>query len=87
MRQVINFLKLARGKYRVMLDFCPLCNSDAPEVYDCYLCGWYQQANGDKYPPTKETKDKWFSDYKASLNVWAKIPGMIKKARKERECQ
>jgi hypothetical protein len=81
----MKFFKLARGRLRVALGFCPLCNSDAPKVYDCYLCGWYQQANGDKYPPTKETKDKWISEYKASLDVWAKIPKIIKAARKIRE--
>lgn len=84
MRRVIKFFKLARGRLRIAYGFCPLCNSDAPEVYDCPLCEGYQQASGDKYPPTKETKNKWVSEYKSTLNVWAKIPGMIKTARKER---
>lgn len=56
------YLKL-RAKYRVLFGFCPKCNSDAPELYDCSVCNYYSQASGDKYPPSKSTKDKWIKKY------------------------
>jgi len=40
---------------RLLLGFCPKCNSDAPELYDCPVCEFYSGT----YPPSKETKEKW----------------------------
>ena len=51
------------GSWRIKLGFCPLCNSDAPEVYDCPLCDGYQQASGDKFPPAKYTKSLWRKEW------------------------
>ena len=27
-----------RGAWRLLFGFCPMCNSDAPLLYDCYVC-------------------------------------------------
>jgi len=51
------------GKYRLMFGFCPLCNSDAPELDFCPVCKSYSSSRGDKFPPEKETKDRWWKGY------------------------
>lgn len=30
--------RLALGRWRLLLSFCPQCNSDAPAVYSCPVC-------------------------------------------------
>lgn len=57
------------GMHRIMLGFCPICNSDAPELYDCDLCEGYHTAKGDPFPPSKELKDKWREEYKPILRI------------------
>ena len=80
-RVMVGFIKRLRGNYRISLGFCPLCNSDAPEVYDCPLCEGYQQARGDKYPPTKETKRAWSKSYNDTIKMWIRTYELILKNR------
>jgi hypothetical protein len=48
---MIKVIKLLLGYYRNFWGFCPACNSDAPEMYNCYCC------LGDRvFPPDKQTK-------------------------------
>jgi len=56
------------GKIRLLHGFCPMCNSDAPELYDCPVCNYYSSAGGDKWPPSKSTKSNWWNKYKGAVN-------------------
>lgn len=31
-------LKMVRGRWFLVFGFCPLCDSSAPELYDCPVC-------------------------------------------------
>lgn len=35
---ITRHLKLIRGWWRWVMHFCPSCNSDAPNMYDCRIC-------------------------------------------------
>ena len=39
--------------------FCPKCNSDAPELYDCKVCKW-----DDSSPFGKEKRERYWNDWK-----------------------
>jgi|DEB19_MinimDraft_2_1074335.scaffolds.fasta_scaffold200348_1 rRNA maturation endonuclease Nob1 len=57
-----QMLGILIAKYRLFFGFCPKCNSDAPNVDGCNICG------GDRtYPPSKHKKQTWFNDYKREL--------------------
>lgn len=56
----MKYIALLAGKYRLFWGLCPWCNSDAPHLYDCPICEYY---NG-KYPPPKELKNKWWKRFK-----------------------
>lgn len=36
----VRTYKLLRGRWRLLFGFCPQCNSDAPEMYECPICDW-----------------------------------------------
>ena len=61
------------GKTRIRLGFCPLCNSDAPELYTCPCCNFYSSASGDPFPPTLATKSDWWKTYKAVIDCQLKL--------------
>jgi hypothetical protein len=65
LRSSMNKLKLIRGKMRIFWGFCPKCNSDAPELYDCNVCSNYN--NSYPFPPSKVTKGIWLHNYKIDL--------------------
>jgi len=54
-----------------MYGFCPQCNSDAPEVYDCFVCSKYICDDGTildnrvvkTYPVNEATKEEWFKEW------------------------
>ena len=50
-----------------LFSFCPQCNSDAPELYDCKICKSYSSANGDKWPPSTKLKNRWWKNFVRSL--------------------
>jgi len=56
------------GRFRLMLGFCPRCNSDAPAVDSCFVCKQVYE-DGAKttvpnrrqcYPPNLATKALWW---------------------------
>lgn len=47
-----------RGKFRMFWGFCPNCNSDAPELYDCPICEY-----------NKVHKTWWWARYKNSILI------------------
>lgn len=55
-----------QGKWRLLFGFCPACNSDAPEMYDCTVCQWYRTS--DHGMPSKTLKKIWWSRFLAKLN-------------------
>ena len=77
--KIIRFLKSTRGLSRLALGFCPLCNSDAPEVYDCPVCSGYQSASGDKWPPPRATKKRWWRIYKNAIGANYDVKKLIAK--------
>jgi len=56
----MKYLKLIRGYIRNFFGFCPQCNSDAPEMYDCNVCGY-----DTKFPPSKATRKKRMKEFKS----------------------
>jgi hypothetical protein len=58
---VVRWLQKLIAAKRLWLGFCPHCNSDAPELYTCPVCYYYQGA----YPPSEETKQLWITKHKA----------------------
>lgn len=51
------FCKLT-GRIHLLFGCCPWCNSSAPELYDCPVCHY-----NTKFPPTTETKRKWWTEF------------------------
>ncbi|MCK4782159.1 MAG: hypothetical protein KAV87_00300 [Desulfobacteraceae bacterium] len=56
------------GRWALLHGFCPRCNSDAPEVYECAVCKMAHE-NGqnrlvknhrEMYPPNRATKAYWW---------------------------
>lgn len=52
-------LSYLNSRKRILLSMCPLCNSDAPKLYDCPMCDGRHAARGDKWPPPQSIKDGW----------------------------
>ncbi len=47
------------GRWRMWWGCCPLCNSDAPELYSCPVCDWWE---GNRQPAVYEpigTRSVW----------------------------
>ena len=38
---MLRWLRKARGRYRMWWGWCPACNSDAPALDHCRVCGGY----------------------------------------------
>ena len=49
---------LLRARWRMLFDFCPNCNSDAPELYECVVCNW-----------NKTDKVNWWREYKGLITA------------------
>ncbi len=82
MRPYLTYrLNYLRGRYRLKFGFCPMCNSDAPELYDCPCCNYYSSASGDKFPPLKPTKDKWWKIYHDTIITKKNIQLLVLKSR------
>lgn len=76
------YFKYWGGKWRLLLGFCPMCNSDAPELYDCPCCHYYSSGSGDKFPPTKATKINWWETYYSAIIGKMIIDRRVKEYRK-----
>lgn len=61
-----SWIKRIAGRWRLLLNACPRCNSDAPHVDKCVVCrnvmeGAMTQPNRrQQYPPTMATKAMWW---------------------------
>ena len=80
--KLIYLLCFWRGKMRILYGFCQMCNSDAPELYDCPCCNNYSFASGDEFPPTKETKAAWWKIYKGAIDAKLMVSRFVEKSRK-----
>jgi len=63
------YLTLFQGKARVLQGFCPLCNSDAPEIDACPICNSYRSIDTGEFPPSKHLTSKWLSEYKSAIKL------------------
>lgn len=54
-------IKKVVGRWRMFWGFCPQCNSDAPELDTCTVCGCGLIQDG--YPPSKFTKRMWWKNF------------------------
>lgn len=77
-------LSYAAGKWRLMLGMCPMCNSDAPEIDSCPVCNSYHSSRGDKFPPEKSTKEKWWREYKGAIDAKLMTMNMIKRHKQSK---
>jgi hypothetical protein len=50
------------ASWRLMWGFCPKCNSDAPEIYDCTVCKSYGHVMKGLFPE-KVVKERWRTRY------------------------
>lgn len=71
------------ARFRVALGFCPLCNSDAPELDNCPICDGYSSARGDKFPPSKELKIKWLREMKDTKKAKLMAKNLVRDSRKK----
>ena len=53
------------GKWRLWWSFCPQCNSDAPELYDCPVCKFYTGV----YPIAEKTRSEWWERFNENLTI------------------
>ena len=82
MKAKLNWLlSFMQGKWRLALGFCPMCNSDAPELYDCPCCNYYSSASGDPFPPPKYIKDAWWKEYKGAVDMKLKVTRLVAESR------
>lgn len=61
MNTIMNKVKMLVGKWRLLFGFCPKCNSDAPELYDCSVCHWYRTSESGM--PTSRIKKIWWERF------------------------
>jgi len=85
--RVVIGLSMLKPRYRVMLGFCPLCNSDAPELEDCPLCEGYHSARGDCFPPPEELKKKWLDEMREVKRTKRTIKKLVRDSRRRRLAQ
>jgi hypothetical protein len=50
--RIVIFWLFVGGKRIWVWGFCPACNSDAPELYECKVCKW------DTHSPFNKAKKK-----------------------------
>jgi hypothetical protein len=63
-----QWLKLVRGWIRFRFGFCPACNSDAPGLYDCPVCGGWRTW-GDGYVEQRIDRRLWWNRFKTRLRL------------------
>lgn len=62
-----RFFSLLVGRIRLYFNACPKCNSDAPDKDSCSICRTWALEHVATYPPSEETKDRWWKDFKEGL--------------------
>lgn len=80
----VIWFKMLLPRFRVSLGFCPMCNSDAPELDNCPLCEGYHSANGDTFPPPASTKKQWLDEIHSINCIQLKLKKSINESRKRR---
>lgn len=66
-----EWLLLVRGWIRLRFGFCPACNSDAPGIYDCQVCGGWRTPLDGKVRQGVE-KTLWWGRFKTRLRLYTK---------------
>lgn len=82
--RIVIELSMLKSRYRVALGFCPLCNSDAPELDECPLCNGYHTARGDEFPPPKALKKLWLDELKNVKRAKQRIKKLVRDSRRRR---
>ena len=58
-----RFFRLLRGRWRLFWGACPACRSDAPGMYSCRVCEWWEprhrNLNQSGVPP-----EQWWQRFK-----------------------
>lgn len=85
--RVVIGLSMLKPRYRVMLGFCPLCNSDAPELDSCPLCDGYHSSKNDEFPPPKDLKKKWLDEMRGVNRTQRNIKKLVRDSRRRRLAQ
>jgi len=80
-------ISMAKARYRAAFGFCPMCNSDAPELDDCPLCDGYHSVLGDVFPPPQKLRSKWLKEYKGVLVAQRNIKRLVRESRNKRLAQ
>lgn len=78
--RIIHRLSLMQAKSRVRRCMCPMCNSDAPELYDCPVCDWYK----GPFPPSKGLRAKWLISTNEAINAKLSTMKLVYKYKKIR---
>lgn len=81
---VVMWFKMLIPRFIVALNSCPLCNSDAPELDNCPLCGGYHSSRGDEYPPPEDLKEKWLMEMYSVICMQRNIKKAVRESRKRR---
>lgn len=82
-----TYLSQLNAAKRLLLGFCPMCNSDAPTLYDCPVCSGYHQARGDKFPPPQPLKVWWWSEYLGAIRAKRMTLRLVLDSRLKRNTQ
>lgn len=85
--RVVIGLSMLKPRFRVALGFCPMCNSDAPELDDCPLCDGYHSVRGDISPPPLELKKKWLDEMLDVKRTKRSIKKLVRDSRRRRLSQ
>lgn len=59
----MKLILIVRGAIRLLFGFCPKCNSDAPEIYNCGICYWWSD-----FPPSYDLRKKWWNEFLHDIN-------------------
>lgn len=82
--RIVMWLKMLLPRFRVWLGFCPMCNSDAPELDSCPLCEGYHHASGDVFPPPPNIKKQWLDEIRTIIGVQMDLKKAVRESRKRR---
>ena len=63
-------IKLIRGFFRLFVfGVCPKCNHDAPKLYDCGICCYYEKLDRYKSDQTKDQRELVWMEYKETFKT------------------
>lgn len=82
--RIVMWLKMLLPRFRVSLGFCPMCNSDAPELDNCPLCEGYHSAKGNDFPPPPVIKKQWLDEMRSVVRIQTDLKKAVRESRKRR---